>query len=132
MCSEDHIPGSVTRSGWQAKISCQISLEEQEIGIIPSPLHRCSAYIQFDGGEVVQYLSKLGDNRLVPLQKRDDVFFIIVPTDNLDGYGSQKDLLFVLDDNGSLQVSGRILCNNCSSFSFYSNATDQSTAHLIL
>ncbi|KAL3523789.1 hypothetical protein ACH5RR_016623 [Cinchona calisaya] len=136
ICAEDHIPGSVTSSGWQAKVSNQISLEEQVIGIIPDPLHRWSAYIQFGGGKIFQYFSKLGDNRAVPLQKCDDMGFLSsCPWMKLaltDSFGSKNALLFGLDDNGRLQVSGRILCNNCSSVSFYSNANDQSTTHLVL
>ncbi|CDP00058.1 unnamed protein product [Coffea canephora] len=136
MCSEYHKPGPVTSTGWQAKISNQISVEERVIGIIPGPLNRCSAYIQFDGGKIVQYLSKLGGNRVVPLQKCDDMCFSSsCPWMTLalaEGFVSQKALLFGLDDNGRLQVGRRILCDNCSSFSFYSNATDQSITHLIL
>ena len=36
--------------------------------------------------------------------------------------GIVKPLLFGLDDNDKLRVGRRILCNNCSSFSFYSKA----------
>ncbi|CAI9092450.1 OLC1v1027682C4 [Oldenlandia corymbosa var. corymbosa] len=135
-CSENHIPGSVTNSGWQAIMSNPISLEEQVIGIIADPLRRFSAYIQLDGGKIVQYMSKLGDNRLIPLQKRDDMCFsttcpwMILAV--AEDFGSRKPLLLGLDDNGRVQLGGRILCNNCSSFSCYSSAANGSTSHIIL
>ncbi|KAA8534238.1 hypothetical protein F0562_031755 [Nyssa sinensis] len=139
VCSEDHIPGLVTCSGWHAEISNQISLERPVIGIVPNPAKRCSAFVQFDGGNVFQYDSKLVITSGAPLpylQKHDDMGFSmscpwmsVVPGEDS---GSSKPLLFGLDSNSRLHVSGRILCNNCSSFSFYSNYADQVITHLII
>lgn len=46
--------------------------------------------------------------------------------------GPLNHMLFGLDDNSRLHVNGRILCNNCSSFSFYSNFGNQVITHLLL
>uniref|UniRef100_A0A5B6YQC9 Elongator complex protein 1 n=1 Tax=Davidia involucrata TaxID=16924 RepID=A0A5B6YQC9_DAVIN len=139
VCSEDHIPGLVTFSGWHAKISNQISLERPVIGIVPNPAKKCSAFVQFDGGNVFEYASKLvitSGASLPYLQKHDDMGFStscpwmsVVPAED---FRPSKPLLFGLDNNSRLHVSGRILCNNCSSFSFYSTSADQVITHLIL
>ncbi|KAG6670046.1 hypothetical protein I3843_01G275600 [Carya illinoinensis] len=129
-CSEDHVPGLLTCSGWHAKISHQNSLEGQVIGIAPNPTRRCSAYIQFDGGKIFEYTSRIG-----ALKHNDLSFSSSCPWMSVvsvaDG-GSLKPLLFGLNDIGRLNVGGRILCSNCSSFSLYSNLADQVITHLIL
>ncbi|KAG6734750.1 hypothetical protein I3842_01G285800 [Carya illinoinensis] len=129
-CSEDHVPGLLTCSGWHAKISHQNSLEGQVIGIAPNPTKRCSAYIQFDGGKISEYTSRIG-----ALKHNDLSFSSSCPWMSVvsvaDG-GSLKPLLFGLNDIGRLSVGGRILCSNCSSFSLYSNLADQVITHLIL
>ncbi|CAK9163689.1 unnamed protein product [Ilex paraguariensis] len=135
-CSEDHIPGLVTCSGWHGKISNQISLDRLVIGIVSNPAKRCSAYVQFDGGKVFEYTSKLGITGGVPLQEHDDMRFSsscpwmgVVPVED---HGMSKILLFGLNDNNKLHANGRILCNNCSSFSFYLNSADQVITNLII
>ncbi|XP_043721994.1 elongator complex protein 1-like isoform X2 [Telopea speciosissima] len=140
VCSEDCVLGLVASSGWGAKVSCQLSLEGPVIAIVPNPAKRGSAFVQLDGGIIVEYTSKLGITRVPAesyLQKLDySIGFssscpwmsIASVYDN----GVLKPLPFGLDDNGSLHVSGRILCNNCSGFSFYSNSADQMITHLIL
>ncbi|XP_057979456.1 elongator complex protein 1 isoform X2 [Malania oleifera] len=139
MCSEDYVPGLPTCSGWDAKISYQISLEELVIGIASNPAKRYSAFIQLDGGKIVEYSSKLGISVGSPgpnLRKCDDMGFsslcpwmsAVSVSDN----GPLKPLLFGLDDVSRLHVNGRTLCNNCSSFSLYSNSDDQVITHLIL
>ncbi|XP_060212640.1 elongator complex protein 1 isoform X2 [Lycium barbarum] len=135
VCSEDRIPSSVTCSGWQAKVLNRLSLEGTVIGIVPDQGNGYSAYVQFDGGKVFEYAFKLADARGLH-QKRDDMSFpSSCPWMNLVQIGGclpQKALLFGLDDSGRLVVGGRTLCNNCSSFSFYSNSADQTVTHLIL
>lgn len=135
-CSEDRIPGSVTCSGWQAETLHQIYLEGVVIGIAPNPLTRYSAFVQFEGGKAFEYTSKLGLNRGVSLQRCDDMNFLsscpwmdIAP---VGGYAREKPLLLGLDDNGRLHFEGRILCNNCSSFSFYSNSGDGMMTHVVI
>ncbi|KAK6116222.1 hypothetical protein DH2020_050018 [Rehmannia glutinosa] len=135
-CSEDRIPGSVTCSGWHAETLNQIYLEGVVIGISPNPLSRYSAFVQFDGGKVFEYISKLGLNRGVGLQRCDDMGFLsscpwmdITP---VGGYAREKPFLFGLDDNGRLHLEGKILCDNCSSFAFYSNSGDGMISHLVI
>ncbi|KAJ4970844.1 hypothetical protein NE237_003943 [Protea cynaroides] len=140
VCSEDCVLGLVTASGWSAKVSCQLSLEGPAIGIVPNPAKRGSAFVQLDGGRIVEYTSKLGITGVPAesyFQKLDygigfssscPQMIVASVYDN----GILKPLPFGLDDNGRLHVSGRILCNNCSSFSFYSNSADQIITHLIL
>ncbi|CBI31709.3 unnamed protein product, partial [Vitis vinifera] len=77
LCSEDHVPGLGTCSGWHAKITNQIPLDGLVIGLAPNPTKKCSAFVQ-------------------------------------------------------LHVGGKIICNNCRSFSFYSNSADLAITHLIL
>lgn len=135
-CSEDHIPGSVSCSGWHATSSHQIYLDGVVIGIAPNPIKRYSAFIQFDGGKVFEYMSKLGLNRGLGLERRDDLTFLsscpwmgIVP---VGGHAREKPLLFGVDDNGRLCLEGKVLCNNCRSFSFYSNSGDGMITHLVI
>ncbi|KAK9283709.1 hypothetical protein L1049_011959 [Liquidambar formosana] len=134
VCSEDHAPSLGTYSSWHTKISNQISLEGLVIGIAPNPVKRSSAFVQFDGGKIFEYISKLGikGGSLAhddPSFSASCLWMSVVPVcDN----GQLKPLPFGLDDIGRLHVSGRILCNNCSSFSFYSNLADQVITHLIL
>ncbi|CAA2978651.1 elongator complex 1 isoform X1 [Olea europaea subsp. europaea] len=136
-CSENHIPGSMTCSGWHGNVSSQIYLERIVIGIAPKSFNRYSAFVQFDGGKVFEYISKLGANKEDPLQRCDDMGFltscpsmVIAP---IGGYDEQeKDLLFGLDDNGRLHLKGMILCNNCSSFSVYSSSACKRITHLVL
>lgn len=133
-CSEDHVPGSVTCSGWHAKVSCRNSLENMVIGIAPNPAKNCSAFVQFYDGKICEYITKIGISR--GAVKHDNwslssacPWMSVVPVGD---HGSLKPLLFGLDDIGMLHVSGKVLCNNCSSFFFYSNLADQVVTHLIL
>ncbi|KAH6803923.1 IKI3 family protein [Perilla frutescens var. frutescens] len=135
-CSEDLIPSSVTCSGWQSETLHQIYLEEVVVGIVSNSLTRCSAFVQFEGGKTFEYTSKLGLNRGVSLQRCDEMNFLsscpwmdIAP---VGGYTRDKPLLLGLDDNGRLHLEGRILCNNCSSFSFYSNSGDKMITHVVI
>lgn len=134
VCSEDHVPSLGTCSGWQAKVCRQTSLEGLVIGIAPNPVKRSSALVQFNAGKIFEYKSKVG---IVGASlKHDDISFSsscpwmhVVP---IGDSGKLKPLVFGLDDIGRLHLSGKILCNNCSSFSFYSNSADQIITHLIL
>ncbi|EOY18197.1 IKI3 family protein isoform 1 [Theobroma cacao] len=133
-CYEDNLPGLLTCSGWHAKVSYQNLLEGLVMGIVPNPAKRCAAFVQFDGGEVFEYTSKLGITRRD--LKHDEISFSSsCPWMNvvLVGVSEQSQhLLFGLDDMGRLHVGRRILCSNCSSFSFYSNLADNVITHLIL
>jgi elongator complex protein 1 len=131
MCSEDQIPGTVTSSGWRGKVSGQTSIDRPVIGIALNPVKKFSSYIQFEGGNVFEYTSNAG------LRKHDDLgFSSSCPWMNIVLIGecgsANPILLFGLDNNGRLHVGGKIICNNCNSFSFYSNSTDRVATHLIL
>lgn len=135
-CSEDRISGSVTCSGWQAEALHHIYLEGVVVGIVSNPLSRCSAFVQFEGGKTFEYMSKLGMNKGTSLQRCDDMDFLsscpwmdIAP---VGGYIREKPLLLGLDDNGRLHLEGKILCNNCSSFLFYSNSGDRMITHVVI
>lgn len=134
LCSEDHVPGLGTCSGWHAKITNQIPLDGLVIGLAPNPTKKCSAFVQFDGGKVFEYIPNLGIMEGAP--KTEDMslssscpWMSVVPVGDS---GSSRPLLFGLDDNGRLHVGGKIICNNCRSFSFYSNSADLAITHLIL
>ncbi|XVE99535.1 hypothetical protein REPUB_Repub03eG0207400 [Reevesia pubescens] len=133
-CSEDNIPGLLTCSGWHAKVYYQNLLEGLVMGIVPNPAKKCSAFVQFDGGEIFEYTSKLGINRRD--LKHDEISFSSsCPWMNVVLVGVSKPsklLPFGLDDMGRLHVGSRILCSNCSSVSFYSNLADNVITHLIL
>lgn len=136
MCLENHIPGTLTCSGWNANISSQISLEGLVIGLARNPVFNGSAFVQFIDGNIFEYKKQSGT--VVPsIGNRTDMGFSsscpwmsVVPVGGYDP--SNPFLLFGLDNFGRLHVGGRTLCNNCSSFSFYSNSPDQMITHLIL
>eukprot|EP00258_Populus_trichocarpa_P051004 XP_024467023.1 elongator complex protein 1 isoform X2 [Populus trichocarpa] len=136
LCSEDHVPSLVTGSGWHAKISHRNYLEGLVIGIAPNPAKKRSAFVQFDGGNVVEYTSMLGLAVTGGSTKHDDMSFSSscpwMSVAKASDSGSLKPLLFGLDDIGRLHFGGKVLCNNCSSFSCYSNLADQVVTHLIL
>ncbi|KAJ6690311.1 hypothetical protein OIU85_006567 [Salix viminalis] len=128
VCSEDH-------AGMQG-FPCRNYLEGLVIGIAPNPAKKCSAFVQFDGGEIVDYASKLGLAENGGSTKHDDMSFSSscpwMNVAQVSDSGSLKPLLFGLDDIGRLHFGGKVLCNNCSSFSLYSNLNDQVITHLIL
>ncbi|XAR66310.1 hypothetical protein NMG60_11012496 [Bertholletia excelsa] len=138
LCSEDHVPGLLTCSGWHAKVSNHVFLEEPVIGIVPNPARSFSAFVQFDSGKVFEYVSKfcitggapaprLQINKKLRFSSSCPWMYVVSVGDS----GSSP-LLFGLDENSRLHVNGRILCNNCSSFSLYSNFDDQEMTYLIL
>lgn len=133
--SEDHVPSWVTGLGWHGKISHKTYLEELVVGIAPNPAKKRSAFVQFDGGRIFEYTSKLG-LAITGATKHDDMSLLSSsPWMSValvrDG-GALKPLLFGLDDIGRLHVGGKVLCNNCNSFSLYSNLADFMTSYLIL
>ncbi|XP_047947221.1 elongator complex protein 1 isoform X2 [Salvia hispanica] len=135
-CSEDRVSGSVTCSGWQAEALNHMHLEGVVVGIVCNPLTSCSAFVQFEGGKIFECTSKLGVNRGVSLQRCDEMDFLsscpwmdIAPVEE---HTREKPLLLGLDDNGKLHLEGRILCNNCSSFSTYSSSGDGMITHVVI
>ncbi|KAH9767771.1 elongator complex protein 1 [Citrus sinensis] len=133
-CSEDHVQGLLTCSGWHTKVSTQIPLEGLVIAIAPNNAKKYSAFLQFHGGKISEYMSRVGLTGGA-LTHDDASFPSSCPWMNVVSVGTNgplKPLLFGLDDGGRLHVSGKIVCNNCSSFSFYSKSADQAMSHLIL
>ncbi|KAG4984701.1 hypothetical protein JHK87_029450 [Glycine soja] len=133
-CSEDLVPGLLTCSGWHAAVSNRNTLEELVIGIASNPASKHSAYIQFSRGEIQEYVSKIGISR-GSLEQEHQGFSAACPWMSVALVGSaglSKSVLFGLDEIGRLHANAGILCNNCSSFSFYSNLADQVITHLIL
>ncbi|CAN1746998.1 Elongator complex protein 1 [Linum perenne] len=136
MCSEDHVPGLITNSGWHGKISHKNYLEGLVIAIASNPANVSSAFVQFDGGKVLNYHSKSGLAVTEWIAKHDGISFPsscpMMGAALVSDGGSLQPLLVGLDDIGRLHVGQETLCNNCSSFSFYSNLADEVTTHLIL
>lgn len=133
-CSEDLVPGLLTSSGWNAKVSKKNSLEEVVVSVASNPANKYSAYIQFSGGKILEYESKFGAGR-GSLEKEFQSFSSTCPWMNVvlaGNGGASKPLFLGLDEIGRLHANGGIVCNNCSSFSFYSNLADQVITHLII
>lgn len=136
VCSEDHVPGLVTCSGWHAKISNKLPLERTVIAVASNPVKRRSAFVQLNGGNIFEYSSKL-DTTAGSLQEHNDLRFLSscpwMSVASVGNFGlSNPFLIFGLDNNSRLHVNQNVLCNNCSSFSLYSNSSDQVITHLIL
>jgi len=139
LCSENHVPDSVTCSGWNFNILSKVFVEKLVISIASNPVKKHSAFVQFNGGDVFEYVSQacIPQSASSPhLERYNDVSlpsscpWMTVASVNR---GVQpKPLLFGLNEHGVLHVEGRILCNNCSSFSLYCNSSDQVVTHLIL
>lgn len=143
VCSEDSLPGSVSSSGWQAKISRKVSLEGPVVSIVPNPAKRRSAFVQITGGKVFEYSSNTSILKASPGSQFCELDF-----ENGFGFPSScpwmravvshsdaKPLLFGLDESGRLYTGKRVLSNSCGSFSFYSNTckdTLQVVTHLLL
>lgn len=142
VCSEDSVPGLLCSSSWHAKISNTLPLEGPIIGIVPHPAKRSSAFVQMNGGSVFEYASNMSIMRVSAgshFHEFNSAFGFasscpwmkaVVVHDN----GTTRPLLFGLDDSGRLHVGRRVLCNSCSSFSFYSstNGVTEVVTHLIL
>ncbi|GAB2222790.1 hypothetical protein Drorol1_Dr00016917 [Drosera rotundifolia] len=138
VCSEDKAPGSVTFSGWLAEATNQILLEGSVISIACDPVKRRLAYIEFDSGTIIEYIPGMRTTRAdgtSSIHKHSVSFSSPCPwmiMACVDDGGVRKPLLTGLDEHGRLHVDGRILCNNCGSFSLYSNSSDEVATHLIL
>ncbi|XP_072975367.1 elongator complex protein 1 [Typha angustifolia] len=142
VCSEDSLPGSVSSSGWQAKVTKTVSLDGPVICIVPNPAKRCSAFIQFSGGNVVEYSSNTGSLRIptgLQFSELDSEYKFPSSCPSMKAVlchakGVARPLLFGLDDNGRLHVGKRTLTSSCSSFAFYCNtigSAEQVVAHLL-
>uniref|UniRef100_A0A1J3GUZ0 Elongator complex protein 1 n=1 Tax=Noccaea caerulescens TaxID=107243 RepID=A0A1J3GUZ0_NOCCA len=134
VCYEDHVTDQVTCSGFEASVTFQTLLESPVMALACNPSKRNSAFVEFEGGKVLGYASKSGimDDR----NSNDSVCFPstcpCVRVAQVDAGGVLKPLICGLDDMGKLYINGKSLCNNCSSFSFYSELNNEVVTHLII
>ncbi|KAG7550537.1 Elongator complex protein 1 [Arabidopsis thaliana x Arabidopsis arenosa] len=134
VCHEDHVPDQVTCSGYKASLTFQTLLESPVLALAWNPSKRDSAFVEFEGGKVLGYASRSG---IVETRISDDsVCFPStcpwVRVAQVDASGVHKPLICGLDDMGRLYINGKNLCNNCSSFSFYSELANEVVTHLII
>ncbi|PWA76174.1 IKI3-like protein [Artemisia annua] len=129
-CSEDHIPGSVACSGFDAKVVNKLAFERMVIGIASNPIKKRSAFVQSNGGNIYEYAgSSLHEHSGLRFSSSCP-WMSVAP---IEDFGiSDPFLIFGLDNNSRLHVNQKAVCNNCSSFSLYSNSTNQVMTHLIL
>ncbi|KAM0870604.1 hypothetical protein ACQ4PT_039858 [Festuca glaucescens] len=143
VCSDDSLPGSVSSSGWQARVSKRVPLEGPVIGVSRNPAKGGSAFIQLSGGKIVEYCSDVNMSRMTALIHGGEVspdfdFPASCPLMNsvlCHENGLVRTLQFGLDDSSKLHLGKRLLSNNCSSFTFYSSAygaTEQVATHLLV
>ncbi|XP_074316642.1 elongator complex protein 1 isoform X1 [Silene latifolia] len=138
ICSENHVPDSVTCSGWNVKVKSQISVEKLVISIAFNPAKRGGAFVQLNGGDIFEYVSQASNPQkfAVPHFVKYDVNlssscpWMTVTYVSRDG--QMTPLLIGLSEHGVLHVDGGILCNNCSTFTVYSDSSDQICTHLII
>ncbi|KAL8159767.1 hypothetical protein V2J09_001304 [Rumex salicifolius] len=137
--SEDQALNSLACSGWHAKVTNQMNVEHLVISIASNPAQNFSAFVQLNDGNIFQYVSGAGAHAAATgssFKKHEAILFspscpwMNVAMVNKDE--NYQPLIFGLDELGRLSVNGRALCNNCNSFSFYSNSFDQVISHLIL
>ncbi|CAA7389646.1 unnamed protein product [Spirodela intermedia] len=141
-CSKD-CEGLALSESWHVRNSKKLPVESPVISIAQNPTKNGCAFVQLDGGSISEYSSSMsskGTSRLPHLRKleSDNGFPSSCPwmkavlvSDN----GVMKSLLFGLDEGGRLHVGRRIICSNCTSFSFYSDSErhmQQVTTHLVL
>ncbi|KAK9666141.1 hypothetical protein RND81_07G004900 [Saponaria officinalis] len=138
LCSENCVPDSVTCSGWNVQVKSQVSVEKLVISIASNPAKRGGAFVQLNGGDIFEYLSQasIHQSSVPHFAKHDSASFssscpwMTVAYVSRDG--KMMPLLFGLSEHGVLHSDGGILCNNCSTFSVYSDSSSEITTHLIL
>ncbi|KAK4758044.1 hypothetical protein SAY87_019345 [Trapa incisa] len=125
-------PSLMSGSGWHVTITNQITLETPVVGIAENPGKEVAAYIQFIGGTISEYTSKLSFQGGFLRQVNSSFLSTCLWMNAVAVGGTPDPLLFGLDEVGRLQMCGKILCSNCLTFSFYSNLADQTITHLII
>ncbi|KAL4575114.1 hypothetical protein LXL04_021955 [Taraxacum kok-saghyz] len=133
VCSENHIPGVVTCSGYIAKNSNVLSLDKNliVIAIASNSVKKHSAFIQSKGGNIFEYTETSSLHEYNNLQFSQSCPWMRVSPIEEPG-ALPSFLLFGLDNNGKLHVNQNIISNNCHSFSLYSNSQNQEMTHLVL
>ncbi|KAG5376896.1 hypothetical protein IGI04_041492 [Brassica rapa subsp. trilocularis] len=134
VCHEDHVPDQVTCSGFGASVTSQTPLESPVMALAWNPSKRDSAFVEFEGGKVLSYASRSGfmETRINDNSISFPSACPWVRVAHVDAGGVQKPLVCGLDDMGRLYINGKSLCNNCSSFSFYSELDNEVVTHLII
>ncbi|KAH0907402.1 hypothetical protein HID58_039229 [Brassica napus] len=134
VCHEDHVPDQVTSSGFGASVTSQTPLESPVMALAWNPSKRDSAFVEFEGGKVLSYASRSGfmETRINDNSISFPSACPWVKVAQVDAGGLQKPLVCGLDDMGRLYINGKSLCNNCSSFSFYSELDNEVVTHLII
>eukprot|EP01018_Ginkgo_biloba_P020220 Gb_20472 [translate_table: standard] len=139
---EDVESGYLSSRGWVVKSYMQTLIENSVIAVAANPITKLSAFIQLQSGSVVSYTSKEGINMApAELYKEKPMslkgFLSYCPWMNaipVYDHGNLNVLLFGLDEDGRLQVNGRLICGNCTGFGFYATAADkvqQVVTHLV-
>lgn len=131
VCSENHIPGSVACSGFVAKNSNVLSLEKNVFAIASNPVKKRSAFLQLNNGSIFEYTSGSLLHEHNNLRFSQSCPWMSVSAIGDSGVLSSF-LLFGLDNNGKLYVNQNVICNNCHSFTLYSNSQNQEITHLII
>lgn len=139
LCSENHVPDSVTCSSWNVKVSNQVYVEKLVISIASNPAENGSAFVQFNGGDVFEYVSQasMPQSASAPHFEKYNVVNLSsscpwMTVAYVTSGAQLRPLLFGLNEHGVLHVDGGILCNNCSTFATYSISSDQIVTHLVL
>ncbi|KMT17542.1 hypothetical protein BVRB_2g037430 isoform B [Beta vulgaris subsp. vulgaris] len=130
---------SVTCSSWSVKVSNQIFVEKLVINIASNAAKRGSAFVQFNGGEVFEYVSQASMSQSASALNFEKYNAVALSSScpwmtvaYVTSGEKLRPLLFGLNEHGVLHVDGGILCNNCSTFSIYSNSSDRIVTHLII
>ncbi|KAG0484108.1 hypothetical protein HPP92_012192 [Vanilla planifolia] len=138
-CSEDCVPGLLSTSGWNSTLVKTIPIEGIVIGIAANPCKKGSAFVQMEGGSILEYTLNTCASRGSQLCELDPEFGFsascpFMRAVSVCDNGVLKSLLFGLDCTGKLHVGKEILCSNCSSFTFYSSnrGAFEHITHLIL
>ncbi|KAF3331653.1 elongator complex protein 1 [Carex littledalei] len=129
-CSENLLPGGVCSSGWYAKLTKKTSIETPVVSVVLNPAKVGLAFLQINRGTVLEYPSN-------NLNRSMDSFALpsICPwmrSALCHENGSFRVLLLGLDETGRLYCGKKIICTNCTSFSFYrGNFSDQAATHVL-
>ncbi|KAJ3682747.1 hypothetical protein LUZ60_012974 [Juncus effusus] len=119
-------------TSWQGELKKKIFVENSTVSIVPNPVKKGSAFIQTNGGKMVEYpfdvsirvSNELGFPSACPWMKS------AVCVQN----GISRVLILGLDEFGRLYLGSKIICNNCTSFAFYyaaAGSANQVATHVV-
>ncbi|KAH9326013.1 hypothetical protein KI387_006191, partial [Taxus chinensis] len=128
--AEDVESTNLSSNGWVVKSYVHTVMESPVVAIAANPMKISTAFVQLRNGSNVLYTSKEGIN-MTPTElykeRPADLkgFLSYCPWMHAISVYDQENLkvlLFGLDEDGKLQMNGRIICSSCSSFGFYASA----------